>query len=229
MERDQIEAEARALLSEMWVERERLWPNSQPSVIQMLDPGVAAQVLGVRYEEVDTLESPFGFRGSHHRVAGLIDRQESKIVVATSFPVETVRFTAAHEIGHWILHKGEVMHRDRPISGPRLSYEPRDRHEREADHFAACLLMPAKLVRAQFEALFGPAPFRFDDNAAFYLNAADPDSLLRAEHDSLDREFALACCTTFAGKHFYSLAEQFRVSKSAMAIRLKELRLISWP
>lgn len=36
-------------------------------------------------------------------------------------------------------------------------------------------------------------------------------------------------CTRFNNQHLVSLAQQFGVSDSAMAIRLKELELVRWP
>lgn len=52
------------------------------------------------------------------------------------------RFTIAHEIGHFVLHPGCV----RPERGGLVNEAIRAR-EREADAFAAELLMPAHLVR----------------------------------------------------------------------------------
>jgi hypothetical protein len=57
------------------------------------------------------------------------------------------RFTVAHEIGHWVLHLTST--RDRSTA-PQLLHSPasaqRDPRERQADRFAACLLMPRKLM-----------------------------------------------------------------------------------
>ena len=52
------------------------------------------------------------------------------------------RFTIAHEIGHFVLHPGL----QRPERGGRVNEAGRIR-EREADAFAAELLMPEQLVR----------------------------------------------------------------------------------
>jgi Zn-dependent peptidase ImmA (M78 family) len=60
------------------------------------------------------------------------------------------RFTIAHELGHFILHKGDAIHIDR---GFRVNY--RDEHsslainleEVEANAFAAALLMPEKKLK----------------------------------------------------------------------------------
>ncbi len=163
------------------------------------------------------------------RVAGLLDRQAKKIAVATQFSKEIVRFTAAHEIGHWLLHPHEIMHRDRPIDGSNNIEEARSAIEKEADYFSACFLMPENLLITKFEEMFGNEPFIFDDTAAFNMSPSDPDILLNADEDSLDREFALAKCTRYNGRQVYSLSQKFGVSNSAMAVRLKKLKLIRWP
>lgn len=58
-----------------------------------------------------------------------------------------VRFSVAHEIGHYCLpgHVDAVLGAGRHQS--RAGFRSTDRYEREADHFAAALLMPAKLFR----------------------------------------------------------------------------------
>lgn len=59
------------------------------------------------------------------------------------------RFTIAHEIGHYILHKGDPVHIDR---GFRVNFRDSkssmaiDFEEIEANAFAAALLMPEKKV-----------------------------------------------------------------------------------
>lgn len=60
---------------------------------------------------------------------------------------ERQRFSIAHEIGHWHLHRGHLMMcRTDEIDGPSMTAKG---FEREADSFASALLMPA--------ALFAPA------------------------------------------------------------------------
>ncbi|HMK91417.1 MAG TPA: ImmA/IrrE family metallo-endopeptidase [Thermoleophilia bacterium] len=53
-----------------------------------------------------------------------------------------LRFTIAHEIGHFMLHQGRAVNER---AGARS--EGTARYEREADQFAAELLMPEHLVR----------------------------------------------------------------------------------
>ncbi|HUX63732.1 ImmA/IrrE family metallo-endopeptidase [Sulfuricella sp.] len=225
MDKLEIENIALSLQRRIWEQRTAIWPDQVPSPLGMLDPEIAAHVLGIQYEHWEEL-TPLAKQGKRVLIAGLLDRQARKIAVSDQFPDEIVRFTGAHEIGHWLLHPGQVMHRDLPIKGlgETLSRMPQ---EKEADYFAACFLMPRKLVKMALETTFlVNAPFVLDDNAAFWLCPHDPDSLLRADVGSLDCALSLAAAKSYGGRHFNSLAKQFRVSVKTMAIRLKELELI---
>lgn len=63
-------------------------------------------------------------------------------------------FTIAHELGHWVLHRG-------------LIDEHTPQMEREADKFATYLLMPENFVRAEFTKLpeWLPAEMKLDSMA----------------------------------------------------------------
>ena len=226
MKFSEIEETAKSLQIQIWNRRQSLWPTRTASVLDMLDPAVAAKVLGVAYAEYEEL-GQFGLGRDRFEIAGMIDRQAGRIAVSKKFSRPVMRFTGAHELGHWILHPGDVMHRDRPIKGVTLERSGRSTPEKEADYFSACFLVPRKLAILRFEAAFNTrAPVRLDDALAFHLCPSDPDSLLRAEAGSLDIALALSTVRSYGGKHFHSLADQFQVSPPTMAIRLKELRLI---
>lgn len=219
------------LHGEIWKNQDTLWPNKNLSRIQMLEPQAAAQVLGVEYQEFPSLgPTRFGYRGERFKPAGLIDRQAGKIAVSTDSPIPVMRFTAAHEIGHWLLHPNQVMHRDLPLDGSSILKNDRPPEEKEADYAAACFLIPRRLLEEIFRQRFKVRDqFVFDDTTCFHLAPSDHESLLRSEKDSLDRAIALARCTRFNGDHFHSLANLFRVSDKAMAIRIQQLDLIRWP
>jgi len=227
MNKNDIEQHARNLQLRILEQLGELFPGrTEISLVEILDPAIAARVLEIRYEQPYELRLS-GLQATRSEVAGLINRQAKKIAVATKFPVETARFTGAHEIGHWLLHPNEIMHRDRPIRGLSVESYSRPRFEREADYFSACFLVPRKrLLKAFQTTLRTNVPFIFDDNTSFMLCPNDAESLLRAEEGSLDRALALASATSYAGRHFNSLASQFGVSVTTMAIRLKEVGLI---
>lgn len=64
------------------------------------------------------------------------------------------RFTIGHELGHWCMHRGE--HAASTIYCRSATVDPKEERpdrpgaEKEADAFAAALLMPAGLLRAEY-------------------------------------------------------------------------------
>lgn len=71
--------------------------------------------------------------------------------VSAADPLPRRRFTAAHELGHFILHRS-TMGRFRADTDATLCEadgDVTDRMEREANRFAAELLMPAEVCRAR--------------------------------------------------------------------------------
>jgi len=83
------------------------------------------------------------------------------------------RFTIAHELGHYLLHEGELVHFDAERPGFRVnlrSDSSSGEMEREANLFAAEILMPARFLerdtRIQRMDLF-------EDKAGILKNVAD--------------------------------------------------------
>jgi Zn-dependent peptidase ImmA (M78 family) len=227
MEPEKIELAARELQIEIYRGRDMLWIEADiPPLCKMFSAEVAAKILGVDYELHPQL-GRFGDGNHRFEVAGLIDRQGNKIAVARNPDRAIERFTGAHEIGHWQLHKNKmVMHRDRPIAGLGTIRNARSQEEKQADYFAACFLAPRNVVVSEFETRFGQiGAFRFDDTAAFGLRRRNPRSLIVSSEDSYEWELALASAASFHGVFFDSLADAFGVSPSTMAIRLREVGL----
>ncbi|MCY3748600.1 MAG: ImmA/IrrE family metallo-endopeptidase [Chloroflexi bacterium] len=78
---------------------------------------------------------PLGIRGLLASVGG----RRPTLVVNARLPVVDRNVSAAHELGHWVLHLGAT-----PDAGGRGE---RRRREWEADRFALELLLPETLVR----------------------------------------------------------------------------------
>lgn len=228
MDKRVIQLKAHDLHKQVWFRQNDLWPEDRPPLIDMLHPNEACRLLNISYEEHEEL-GKFGYRENKFEIAGIIDRQAKKIAVSNRFKRESIRFTAAHELGHWVLHTHKVMHRDRPINEKDSLNNNRPQIEIDADYFAACYLMPPKLLAEEFKKRFLNIPLHIDENTAFWLDQYDHNSLLYADEDSLDREICVSSCENFNGVPFDSLAGFFKVSKTAMAIRLKELNLVKWP
>ncbi len=226
----QIEFEASELLRRIWRDRFQLWSDRDITPLEVRAPRMAALVCGFDFHELPNLGDPkFIQRGVGPKIAGLIDRQTNRIAISQEFSPTVQLFTGAHEIGHLVLHTGEIMHRDRAMDGRPLG-GLRTLEEREADFFAACFLMPAKLVIEFFKKQFLCGErLHFDDTVAYHVDAHNIENLLYAPQDSLERELALARCQRFNGIRIVSLAQQFGVSDFSMALRLKELGLVRWP
>jgi hypothetical protein len=82
-------------------------------------------------------------------VAGRVGRA---FVNATDVLVRR-RFTAAHELGHAVLHRDRMGRYRADVSITESADEP-DELEREANRFAAVLLMPPEVCEARAEELF---------------------------------------------------------------------------
>jgi Zn-dependent peptidase ImmA (M78 family) len=115
------------------------------------------------------------------------------------------------------------------LNGETMRSDFRSPREKEADLFAADLLMPPKAVEDAFSRLFG-APVegsRIDDGQAYCLTGAQMTArqLMQMTREARARLVADALSMTFGQAR--SLAEIFGVSNSAMAYQLLDLELVS--
>lgn len=86
-------------------------------------------------------------------VSGMLLRRDGLAVIAinSSHPDRRRRFTEAHEIGHFMLHKGIYIDRDTRINQRSTrSSSGLDQDEVQANAFAAELLMPMDLLIREF-------------------------------------------------------------------------------
>ena len=217
-----IEGKARALLAEMERNAAAIWPTTPPSRLNMCDPVAACRHLGLLYLP----ESHLGTYGNTS-TAGMLDRRSRAVMLSTRQSHEAQRFTAAHEIGHWLLHEDEILFRDRSLSDPRQA--GRAPKERQADYFAACFLVPPKLLIHVFEALFQVrAPLSNTGAVCFNLSPVDSSYLEGLPPRSMEFALAVARAQSFNGRRFSkSMCGLFGVSPTTMAIRLQELELVS--
>ena len=84
-------------------------------------------------------------RGLHGRV--VVER--AVIEVAANDHPHRKRFTVAHELGHYVLDHNPVL----TEAEPRDFGNPKSVNEKEANHFAAALLMPEEWVRQDWQNL----------------------------------------------------------------------------
>lgn len=214
----EIERLVRDLQLEIWRSRERIFGRKAVAPLEILDPMVALRHLGFEAHLVDGLGRHQDARGSYE-VAGLLDRSQMMVCISAQLPKAVRNFTAAHELAHAVIHDALVMHRDPPLTGTDTARDP---EEVEANRFASLFLMPATLLRKEFELRFGRAPLSRDDLhnvASMRLGSASPTNLRKL------CKF-LASAMNYNGRSFDSLARLFGVSEEALAIRIEELKLV---
>ena len=102
-----------------------------------------------------------------------VNSRRALIGVNSSHPPARKRFTIAHEIGHLVLHEGDALHVDRREGvdlGLRVkrrdseSSMGTDDEEKEANLFAAELLMPLSLLEADLLEMKMGAPQDEDED-----------------------------------------------------------------
>lgn len=143
------------------------------------------------------------------------------------------RFTLAHECAHWRLHRylfeGQLTS-DYSVGASRSLVCWRSasqvRLERQADYFAACLLMPRASVRAVWREVHSDGLAR-----ALAPSSAAPGSVV--EFDRIRSRVGLFDCSETdeeaLARVARPLAERFQVSATAMRIRLEEMKLLVRP
>ncbi|WP_207258016.1 ImmA/IrrE family metallo-endopeptidase [Jiella flava] len=117
---------------------------SEPPV----DPERILSELGVRYMTADLPESESG------QIRRAKDGKYEVLVNANEGP-QRRRFTAAHELAHFLLHRDlidEHGHLDRLFGGAKNPSEPfSEAHEVQANKLAAQILMPKSRITALWQ------------------------------------------------------------------------------
>lgn len=223
-----IERLARDMQNFLWTYRDLIWKDERiGNFIDVLDPAIAlSKILGYDFQYA-SLENYISEDGDEVQPAGLINK-ENRIVRVSDYMHASVRnFTTAHELGHAILHKGMVLHRDRALDGTSAN---KDQKEWQADKFATYFLMPAKQVKAIFEELFLMEKFVINERTLLAFAPKDAAELKKRVKLGDRRAVATQLAETeyFHARAFRSIADIFNVSAAAMAIRLEELELIGF-
>lgn len=140
------------------------------------------------------------------------------------------RFTLAHEVGHWILHRHLPGVTLVELATEHVSHEQRNRMrqriEVQANLFASCLLMPRAMVRQVWREVRG------NDNL-FCIDGLDersPYAVMRALLRSVLSPYDDRGPDDVLLEHFSRpFAARFLVSAEAMRIRLEQLELVIRP
>jgi Zn-dependent peptidase ImmA (M78 family) len=195
--------------------------------------------LRVEFDDLHSLlEVPRSDPGLNSDIFGAIWLDSGRIVIDTRLDPEEhpasegcYRFTLAHEGGgHWRLHRNLVrsdeeslfLESAKPAAICRSS-QAKQRVEWQADFYASCLLMPRRLVRAEWQERLGRTkPLLLSDlrpNKAVMLRA---ETLVhqqgRGEAEAVDDALFESVAKP--------IARRFGVSRVAMRIRLEKLGLL---
>lgn len=211
----------------MWKYRNTIWKKKRPETPrEILRPNIAFEkLLDYKVLKRDTL-GEYDLSGEIVEIAGIIDNDNKAVGISKNFPPHIQNFTLAHELGHALLHKQNVLHRDRALDG--TSGIVRAAIEIQADKFATYFLMPKKQVVKAFQEQFSMDKFVLNEDSIFALTG-DTLRSFRVKHRSLrDLSRFIASAEYLYATPFKSIAEVFNVSTEAMAIRLEELDLIEF-
>ncbi|MGR0277737.1 ImmA/IrrE family metallo-endopeptidase [Marinomonas dokdonensis] len=130
--------------------------------------------------DLDQLCSDLGIKLSRKRLAenisGMIERKEDnkfEITVNKKHGEYRQRFTIAHEIGHFILHRhlmgtgitDNVAYR---TDGDMKNSKIKPSHEAEANRFAASLLLPKEQVVDKFKEMTGSVDNKISQLADYF-------------------------------------------------------------
>jgi formiminotetrahydrofolate cyclodeaminase/Zn-dependent peptidase ImmA (M78 family) len=222
-----IEEIVRRLQNTLWLQRDKIWKNeSIENPIKVLKPDVVLKkVMGYTCIISDTL-GKYQQSGEIFEIAGLINKNKKLIQASKSFPQETQNFTLAHELGHAILHKQVILHRDRPIDGSMPG--PKSIEEIQVDKFASYFLMPSNLVEDVFFEIFEAPKFVINEATVLAIGGKSVLILKRECQNIRGLTRMLSSTSYYAGKVFNPLAKIFNVSTETMAIRLEELELVEF-
>jgi formiminotetrahydrofolate cyclodeaminase/Zn-dependent peptidase ImmA (M78 family) len=223
----EIEDIVTKLQNTIWIYRDLIWKKEIPTTPRkVLNPRNAIQILGYFFNEEETLGHNM-VNGEMYEIAGIIDNQKKIISISKKFAPEIRNFTSAHELGHALLHRQRILHRDRPLDGSKIAGS-RDKKEKQAERFASYFLMPRKQVRDYFQELYKLEKFVINEMTAIALGLGRTTEI-RAKYKNLRSLSKLIASTEyFNGRSFSSLAKIFNVSVEAMAIRLEELELVDY-
>lgn len=168
--------------------------------------------------------------GTKPDIFGAIWLESGEIVIDESLDPEEhplkeerYRYTLAHEVGHWRLHRPLVQANSRqetkrPTVVCRSSQE-NERVELQANRYASCLLMPRNLVMEAWRDKFGnDHPYMLRRKARIVVPGEIGGQIAAVLRSFEDREEL---------DHFARpFAERFLVSPPAMRIRLEKLGLL---
>lgn len=196
---------------------------------------IATNELGLSLEFMD-LHAYFNKPklGTSAEILGAMEFSTSRILIDHSlnpeiFPhrIGRFRYSVAHEIGHWRLHRSKVLKIHKATNQPPIICRDPGRSkmptiERQAEYFASYLLLPAERVLNAWGAA-PPVVFNVHESGSRELRSLWTNS--KADPEATRKLFATECDRRFE-QIAEPLAWKFEVSKQAMCIRLEGMGLL---
>jgi hypothetical protein len=225
---DAIEKDAQALLAE-YAHARGVAIEAPIAIDDIIEKHLK---IGIEFDDTHRLFGvPRSGIGFDPDILGAIFFEQKRIVIDESLdPDENpakegrYRYTAAHEVGHWRLHRHlfgkdpaqtSLLEPNAPPSVICRTSQTKARIELQADLYASCVLMPRKLVFAAWDEAFPDRKQR----------VLQPETPIDHPFVEIARDFDESedqALEQFA-KPF---AERFLVSPIAMRIRLERLGLL---
>jgi Zn-dependent peptidase ImmA (M78 family) len=196
--------------------------------------------IGIEFDDTHRLFGvPRSGLGFDPDILGAIFFDQKRIVIDESLdPDENpakegrYRYTAAHEVGHWRLHRHlygkdpaqtSILDANAAPSVICRTSQAKERIEVHADLYAACVLMPRNLVFAAWDEAF-------PDRKPRVLQPLSPVEHPYVEIERMQSEYGPVVSSGAEDAVLESftkpLAEKFLVSPIAMRIRLEKLGLL---
>lgn len=191
------------------VDRFRLSPPIKVEELIELEYG-----LNLKYEDLDERYGAKGILGELSVASETITINQN--LCSAEGKEGRLNFTAAHELGHWILHSKYVSEMNRRAGVDDFilcrKADQNAKIEWQANYFASSLIMPEEFVRDTFYETFGDEPLIIYNEKSCFSNPQLFDPCAQRWP-----QIASTICQ-FGG---------FRnVSKQAMIIRLQDLGLV---
>lgn len=210
----------------LWLNREVIYKEIEDiQPLDVLKPEKVIELLGYKFEEKETLGVHPTNYGTNE-IAGIMRSDTMEVILSNMFPAEIKKFTAAHELGHVLMHDDLELHRDIPLDGSII--KGRNKTEFQADKFASLFLMPRKMVIKEFEKTFNLKFIEMTEDVVFGLAAMSSIEFRKKVKNLRNFSRFVAKTNMFNHSHIDPLNERFGVSIEAMAIRLEELGLVEF-
>jgi Zn-dependent peptidase ImmA (M78 family) len=195
--------------------------------------------IGLEFDDLHTMFGvPRQFISGDPEILGALLNNEKRIVIDEALdPVANpsiegrYRFTLAHEVGHWRLHRPLIVGNEDQASFLELhsssnvicrTSQSKERVEIQANAYASCLLMPQHMLYAVWNERFGntnPRVLKRRDrrNWSHIADAETQDTMNRYEQEKDDEAL---------NRYVRPIADRFQVSMIAMRIRLEKIGLL---